>query len=241
MKFLLYLILLGIPFFSYGQTIIKTDEVEYYDINQEQFTFLVFDKSKVDTFMSKFETLVFRNPTIKDELMKLTALKYNSTKRANFSSFNKNTKASDTSDFNLATNVIKTTYDNNGEKYFHGSLSYLFFYNCLPDCFQDKWTQTTLGDFRFNTTFFSLLRDKSEIIDNMIYGRIGYWDIKLKTIFGEHIFNEITQDKAKQIKDLIETDKSFNDIRFKQDRDNFIFFLDKTIKNEWRLILTDWN
>lgn len=219
----------------------KTNEIEFYDNNQDQFTFLVFDKSKVDTFMSKYEPLKFSNPVIKQELIKLTELIFDNKTKTNFRSFINNSKTPDTSDFNLAMNVIKATYDKDGEKYFHGSISYSFFYNCLPESFQDKWTQTTLGDFRFNSTFFSILRDKSEIIDKMIYGEIGYWDDKLKTIFGEHIFNEITSDQAKRIKLIILNDKSFDDNRFRTDRDNFIYFLDKTINNEWRLLLTDWN
>jgi hypothetical protein len=233
--------LVAVTMFSCGQSTMKTNEIEFYDNNQDQFTFLVFDKSKVDTFMSKYEPLKYSNPTIKQSLIKLTEVQFYDNTKTNFPSFINNSKTPDTSDFNLAMNVIKATYDKDGEKYFHGSLSYLFFYNCLPDRLQDKWTQTTLGDFRFNATFFSILRDKSEIIDKMIYGEMGYWDNKLKPIFGEHIFNELTSDQAKQIKQLILNDKSFDDNRFKTDRDNFIYFLDKTINNEWRLLLTDWN
>jgi hypothetical protein len=93
-------------------------------------------------------------------------------------------------------NVINATYDKNGEKYFHGRLDYLFFYKYLPEGFQNKWIQTISGNIGFNATFFPPLRDKSEIIDKMRYGEIGHWDNKLKPIFGEHIFNEITQNRT---------------------------------------------
>lgn len=160
--------LIAVTLFSCGQSNMKTNEIKFYDNNQDQFTFLVFDKSKVDTFMSKYEPLKFSNPVIKQDLIKLTEVKFNNNTKTNFRSFINNSKTPETSDFHLAMNVIKATYDNDGEKYFDGSLNYLFFYNCLPDSFQNKWIQTWLGDFRFNTTFFSVLRDKSEIIDKLI-------------------------------------------------------------------------
>ena len=227
--------------YSCGHTTMKTNEIEFYDNNQDQFTFLVFDKSKVDTFMLRHEPLDYSSMTIKKDILSLTKLNFDSTISNDLSSFIKNSEAPNSSDYNLANNVIKATYDKNGEEYFHGSLNYLFFHECLPEGFKNKWTQTVSGDFRFNVTFFALLRDKSEIIDKMIYGEIGHWDKKLMPIFGEHIFNEITRDNAKQIKELIEKDESFNDERFKVDKDNFVYFLDKTINDEWRLILTDWN
>ncbi|UZR96777.1 hypothetical protein [Chondrinema litorale] len=227
--------------FSCGRSSMKTNEIEFYDLNQNQFTFLVFDKSKVDTFISRYEPLNVSNTVIKQDIFSLSKINFDNSISKDYSSFAKNSKLLDSSDFNLAMNVIKATYDKSGEEYFHGSLNYLFFYKCLPVGFQNKWTQTISGDFRFNATFFAILRDKSEIIDKMIYGEIGHWDNKLKPIFGEHIFNEITLDKAKQIKELIVKDKSFDDVKFKTDRDNFIYFLDKTISGEWRLILTDWN
>jgi len=241
MKPLRYIILAAITMYSCGQAPMETEEIEFYDNNQDQFTFLVFDKSKVDTFMLRYEPLDYSSTTIKQDILLLTKLNFDSTISNDHSSFVKNSKAPDFSDFNLANNVIKATYDKNGEEYFHGSLVYLFFHECLPEGFKNKWTQTISGDFGFNATFFALLRDKSEIIDKMIYGEIGHWDKKLIPIFGEHIFNEITPDNAKQIKELIEKDKSFNDERFKVDKNNFVYLLDKTINNEWRLILTDWN
>ena len=241
MKVLPYIVLLTITLYSCGQSPMKTNEIDFYDVNQDQFTFLVFDRSNVHAFMSRYEPLNFGNAAIKQDLLTLSKNNFDTSISSVYSSFSKNSKALDTSDFNLAMNVINATYDKNGEEYFPGSLNYLFFYNCLPKGFHGKWPQTISGDFRFNATFFAILRDKSEIIDKMIYGEIGYRDERIKPIFGEHIFNEITPDNAKQIKELIEKDKSFDDIRFKTDRDNFMYFLDKTINNQWRLILTDWN
>lgn len=241
MRQLLKIVIITMTVVSCGRSSMNTDEMEFYDLNQEQFTFLVFDKSKVDTFILRYEPLNYSNTVIRQDILSLTKINFDNSISKDYSSFIKNSKLLDSSDFNQAMDVIKAAYGQNGEEYFHGSLEYLFFYKCLPLGFQNKWTQTISGDFRFNATFFAILRDKSEVIDKMIYEEIGHWDSKLKPIFGEHIFNEITPDKAKQIKEIIVTDKSFDDFRFKTDRDNFIYFLDKTISGEWRLILTDWN
>ncbi len=239
MKFILYIILV-FYFCSCGQTT-NNDKIEFYNNNQDQFTFLVFDRLKVDTFMSRYKPLQFSNKLIKKDLITLAKVNFENDTTIKLPSFLKNSENPDTSDFKLAINVINATYNQNGEEYFDGSLNYLFFNNCLPEAFKNKWSQTISGDFKFNSTFFAILRDKSEIIDKMIYGDIGHWDKELKQIFTEHIFNEITPDRAKKIKKIILTDKSFADIRFKVDKDNFLYFLDKTINNEWRLILTDWN
>ncbi len=241
MKPLLYLIIISMSLASCKQAVQQNDTMEFFDFNQEQFTFLVFDKSRIDTFMTKFDPLEYSNELIKRELIKLTQLQFENNPKETLPSFDKNSEKPDVSDRDIAVDAIKTTYDKDGDEHFSVSLAYLFFYNCLPDCFQNKWTQSIIGDFRFNSIFFAILRDNSEIIDKMIFSEIIYRDEKLAPIFGEHIFNEITPDNAKQIKELIVNDKSFDDVRFKTDRDNFIYFLDKTISGEWRLILTDWN
>jgi hypothetical protein len=242
MKRLIYFIVISATIFS-CQPSVKQAAIlmDLDETNQEQFTFLVFDKMKVDTFMSKFDPLNGSNSLIKEELLKLKARQFESTNNQVDRSFKTNTKEPDTSDWNIAMEVINAAYDKDGEKHFTSCLGYLFFYKCLPDRFQNKWTQTISGDFRFNVVFFALLRDKSQVIDKMIYSEMGYYDEKLQPVFGEHIFNEITSDRAKEIKEIILNDKSFDDIMFKTDRDNFIYFLDKTISGEWRLILTDWN
>ena len=217
----------------------------FYKNNELQFAFLVFDKAKVDSFMQNHSPLVFNNPKIQQELTRLSNLKFDqnyiSIQQSKIASFSKNTTGPDISDFGLATDVIKLNLKKNGGEDFVGSLNYLFFYDCLPGKFQHKWSQTSLGDFNFNTTFFSLLREKCIIIDNLIYSEISNRDEKSDPIFGESIFNEITPEEAKQVKLTITTDRSFDDVRFKTDRDNFIEFLDKTINNEWRLILIDSN
>src|SRR5688572_20616345 len=123
----LYIIPIAVTLFSCGQRAMTT----FYDNNQDQFTFLVFDRSRVDTFMSKYEPLNYKNTVIKQDLIRLTEVKSDDNKTNNNPSFIVNSKAPDTSDYNLAMNVIKATYGLEGEKYFDGSLNYLFFYNCL--------------------------------------------------------------------------------------------------------------
>jgi len=241
MKSNLYILIVSVTVFSCGHSTMKTNEIEFYDINEDKFTFLVFDKSKVDTFNTKFKPLEFSNDLIKQELVSLTKIETDSNSASNLFSFTKNSKNPDTLDFNLALNVINATINNQGKEYFNASLEYLFFYNCLPDSLQYKWAQSNLGDFSFNVTFFSILRDKSDIINKLIYREIPHQDEKSFPIFKEQIYNEITSDQAKQIKQLILGDIRFDDSRFRTDRDNFIFFLDKTIYNEWRLLLVDRN
>jgi hypothetical protein len=53
--------------------------------------------------------------------------------------------------------------------------------------------------------------------------------------------NEITAEKAKQIKDCIEKSESFNDSRFETDKVNFLEFLNNVIAGKWRLFLYDKN
>lgn len=215
---------------------------EYYDSQQLQFTFLVFEKAQVDSFLVRYESLNIRNPKIRDGIRRLSQIQFDENGHNNDYSFTKNSTNPDTLHYNLANQELKETLDsNNVGEYFHSSLVSMFFYECLPEEFRSKWSQKFLGDFRFNATFFGILRDKSEILDSIIYGEVIYQDDKLLTIFKDHIFNEITSEQAKSIKNLILTDESFQDPRFKTDKDNFVFFLDKTINNEWRLFLTDWN
>ncbi len=241
MRHFFYIIPLLFAMLSCGQSSMKTEEIEYIKDNQDQFTFLVFDKSQVDTFMSKYAPLNFGNNLLKQDILQLTKSNLNSNELNGDSSFSKNTNRPDSSDFNLAKTIIKATCERGEEDHFQECLNYLFFNKCLPKDFQNKWTQTFQGDFRFNASFFATLRDKCQVFDNLIYGEIGHWDEELMTIFNGHIFNEITPDIAQQIKELIEKDKSFDDIEFKKDRTYFIYFLEMTIKKEWRMILIDWN
>jgi len=222
------------------------EKIEYYSVNQDQFTFLVFDKASVDSFINKYEPLSFDNRKVNNAIQtSLTELIFepqaNESIEETLIDYKSNTQQPDTGSFELAKKVISATNDKNGKEYFPGSLSYLFFYDCLPMEFKYKWHQTELGHFEFNATFFALLRDNCEEFDEFLYGEKGYWDDKLKPLFGEYIFNEINPETAKAIKRTIEDNKAFEDIRFKKDQDNFVHFLDQTIDNKWRMILIDWN
>ena len=168
---------------SCEQSAVKTREIEFYNINQDQFTFLVFEKYKVDSFILIYEPLIFSNKIIKHDLNNLVLDNFDNKSESNLQLYNKNSNVCNADDFKLAMDVIKATYEQEGKKYFSGSLAYLFFNKCLPYDFRNKWPQTTRGDFRFNATFFSILRDKSEIIDKIIYGEIGYRDQKLLPIY----------------------------------------------------------
>lgn len=219
-------------------------QAEFHNTNQDQFTFLVFDRASADTFFAKYRPLSHSNETLRAALRdKLLTQSFEGNKRLEeeLESFHKNTEPLDTSNFNLAVNVLNSTLKQGGEKYFSGSLHYLFFYYCLPQKFRHKWSQSTLGHFEFNATFFDRLREKSKEFDNLIYGEEGYWDENMKFIFGEYIFNEITPEVAEKIKQAIVKDTGFNDQRFALDKVNFLEFLNKTITREWRLVLIDWD
>jgi len=98
-----------------------------------------------------------------------------------------------------------------------------------------------LGDFEFNVTFFNRLRTNCKVFDKIIYGETGYWDKSIQSVFRHDIFNEITAENAKLIKNCVIKDTAFSDTRLKTDKDNFIYFLDQTIQNKWRLLLIDKN
>ena len=212
---------------------------DYYTNNEDKFGFLVFDKQKVDTFFRKYSPIQFKNAKLDSSLKALSESKmYNVTGEIRFS---KHTRSPNPSDYELASEVLKSTTKNDGERYFGGSLNYLFFYECLPDTFENKWAQTSLGDFEFNVTFFNRLRTKCKVFDDHIYGNAGYWDKNINTVFQAIIYNEITADKAKLIKDCISQDTAFSDKRLQPDKDNFIYFLDQVIDEKWRLLLIDKN
>ena len=152
----------------------------------------------------------------------------------------KNTKKIEPADYELAKEIIESTLNGNKE-YWSGSLDYLFFKETLPEKFQQKWVQTHLGNFEFNISFLSLLREKNKIFDDMIYGKIYHNDKRLEQFNSEYITNEITPEIAQNIKNTIETDKSFQNIRFQNDKKIFIEFLDKAIQKKWKIILLNWN
>jgi hypothetical protein len=216
----------------------------YYNVNQTQFTFLVFDKSSVDTFFLTNDSLIYKNEKLRKEIVdSLTSqvfAKLQLEEYGNMQPYTSNTDKLDSSYFDLAANVIEEATKGDNE-YFSAAVQYLFFYKCLPAKFKYKWFQTSLGHFSFNANFFALLRDKSKELDDLIYGNTGYWDKELQQVLKLNIYNEITAETAGKIRQTIVTDSSFNDKKFELDRINFLEFLDKTIANEWRLILVDWD
>jgi hypothetical protein len=222
-------------------------KVEYYENNQDQFTFLILDEQKVKTFFERNKDLSFQNPSIKKTIQDSlvinnysAVLEKNAEK--NILKFSKNLSKPTKEDFELSQKVINSALHENNEEYFSACIDYLFFYQCLPKELKHKWTQSSLGHFEFNSTFFSILRDNSKELDKLIYGDIGNWDKNLEKIFQEPlIFNEITPEIAIKIKQTILTNDEFNDERFKQDKLNFLQLLENTSRKKWRLILIDWN
>ncbi|WP_205573382.1 hypothetical protein, partial [Flavisolibacter nicotianae] len=241
MRTLPFILLLTLAMVSCGQNqnFMEYASSDYYTNNEDKFGFLVFDKEKVDTFFSEYSPPQFRNGKL-DSCFKRLSESQSSVVTGEMR-FSKHTRSPNISDYDLAGKVLAATTKNDGEKYFGSSLHYLFFFECLPDTFQKKWVQTSLGDFEFNVTFFNRLRTKCKVFDDHIYGNTGYWDKNIKTVFRDEIFNEITADKAKLIKNCINQDSAFNDKRLQPDRDNFIHFLDQVIQKKWRLLLIDKN
>lgn len=219
----------------------KTTEIseDFYVQNDLQFTFLVFDSQKLDDFFQNYQSFDFQNEKIKNDLKKLSKIELN-TQESLPKNYLKNTKKIETTDYELAKEVIESTLNGN-EKYLNGSLDYLFFKETLPEKFKQKWVQTHLGNFEFNISFLSLLREKNKLFDDLIYGNIYNNDKRLKRFNSEYITNEITPEIAKNIKYTLETDKIFQDVKFQNDKKIFIEFLDKTIQKEWKMFLLDWN
>lgn len=219
----------------------KTKEIDekFYDQNDLQFTFLVFDNQKLDSFFQNHKSFEFQNEDIKKDLESLKQLNFIS-QNSGLEEYSKNTKKIEISDYNLAKEVINTTLSGNKE-YWSGSVDYLFFYSTLPEKFQQKWLQSHLGNFEFKISFLSLLREKNKTFDDLIYGNIYYNDRRLEYFNSEYITNEITPEIAQSLKKTIEIDKDFQDIRFQKDKEIFLEFLDKAINKEWKMILLDWN
>lgn len=211
----------------------------FYTTNEDKFGFLVFDKQKVDTFFKWYLPLKDNKKQL-DSSFKKMLLADTTVETVNVR-FSKHTHSPNNSDYQLAKNVLAATGEKEGEKYFGSSLNYLFFFESLPDGFQNKWTQTSLGDFEFNATFFNLLRTKCKVFDDFIYGSTGHWDKSIQSVFHGESLNEITADNAKLIKECINQDAAFEDKRLQPDKGNFLFFLDQVIDKKWRMFLTDKN
>lgn len=93
---------------------------------------------------------------------------------------------------------------------------------------------------KINLGFWYLIKRKWTVSSH-IYGDSGYWDKNIQVVFNEEVYNEITADKAKLIRDCIDQDKAFNDKRLQQDKDDFIYFLNQAVVEKWRLFLIDKN
>lgn len=212
---------------------------DFYDTQQDKITFLVFDKSKADSFTLNYSPLTINNPTIKKELLELHSIELRTD--ISPSALASNTVTVDSNDFNLAIDVIHSTFSEGGESYFAGSLNYLFFQKCLPIGLTNKWSQSNLGDFKFNTLFFTNLYSRSDIFKKLVDADIQNYHEDLLSVIGPNCYNEITPNNADEIKNKILKDSRFADIRFKTDKDNFLYLLDKTIIGEWRLFINDWD
>ena len=223
----------------------QKDTIEYFNINQTQFTFLVFEKSKIDSFFNSFSNFKSSNKKLVDEIKLLRQIKFETNNEINvdrtIKNYDGNSEEPDTSSFGLAMNVLSSIEDSTIEEYFTANIDYLFFRKCLPDEFNYKWHQSTLGHFEFNATFFAYLRENSKALDELIYGERGFWDEKLKIIFGEYIFNEINEETAIEIKNVIISNPIFEDMRFENDKLIMTKFLNQVIDKKWRMILIDWN
>lgn len=219
----------------------KNKSIKFSKSNELQFTFLVFDKTKVDSFFTRYKKFDSGNKYFADDINNLRNSTFSCNILGRLKSFEKHSPLPNSEDYEIAIDDLNRKYYESDDEYFEVCIQSLFFNQCLPNEIHDKWTQTIEGDFKFNYTFMFLLREKCKIIDQMIYGEIGYWDKKLEPIFYEHIYNEITPERAKKIKELLLKEPIFNDPHIRTDRDNFIFLLDQAINEKWRLILTDWN
>jgi hypothetical protein len=222
-----------------SQSHMENTSSNYYSNNEDKFGFLVFDRQKVDNFFKEYLPLNANKDKLDSIFIKL--LLADTTFPTTSIRFSKHTSSPNSSDYQLAKNVLTATSEQGGEKYFGSSVNYLFFFKSLPDQFQNKWTQTSFGDFKINVTFLNLLRTKCKVFDDHIYGNTGYWDKNIQTVFVGENLNEVTADKAKLLKDCINHNAAFNDERLQPDKDNFIFFLDRVIEEKWRLFLTDKN
>lgn len=215
-------------------------EPGYYSNNEDKFSFLVFDIEKVDSFFQKHNRLEPNSEELTNSFLQLTKTSEMSADSAAEKKYSKHTKKPDSSDSALAFELLKVAKSNSRE-YFFPNLLHLFFYECLPEEFKNKWVQDVSGDFEFNVTFFNLLRTQCKAFNEHIFGSQGYWDESIRKVFGEFVINEITAQKAKEIKACINKAEVFNDSRLQADKQHFLEFLDNVIAGKWRLFLYDKN
>jgi hypothetical protein len=207
--------------------------------NEDKFGFLVFDTKQIDSFFKTYSPLNSENETLRAAFAYLVSDGINV--KDTLSKFSQHTTNPNSSDQELAVDILTYKDEKEPGQYFDPSLHYLFFYKCLPREFTYKWPQTISGDFSFNVTFFKLLRNKCKSFDEHIYREVYYWDKKMSQALFEEITNEITTKKAQEIKNCILSQNVFEDETLKTDKDNFIEMLNNTITGKWRLFLLDHN
>ena len=224
MRLLLIILLLSCSMESCGQNPAQTPNPsdQYYANNEDKFGFLVFDKEKTDSFFARYSSMEYRSPQLDSSFRWL--LKRAKSGKTIDSGFGKHTRSPDQSDYDLAELVFDAVAGSDGQNFYGDCLQYLFFFECLPDRFQPKWVQTTMGDFEFNVTFFNRLLTRCKVFGDFVSGNKGYQDSKFKPIFPDETYNELTADKASLIKDFINQDTGFNDNRLQPDKDYFIYF-----------------
>lgn len=213
---------------------------DYYNGNEDQFTFLIFDKSNCDSFLIEYAPLNNGNMVMRDSIRSILLgiafeQEADSSIFKTLTNYTSNTESPDNNSYILAQTVIDSSIANWKSDYFGASLSYLFYYKCLPHELRYKWHQTTLGNFTFNVTFFNRLRQNNHDFDAICYGEKQNQDSRLAPIFREYISNEISVDDAASMKSTIETNSVFNDDRFKNDKMLFLTILNQVAEGKWRM------
>jgi len=128
------LLLMSITLFGCGQdqSFMEHTSTEFYTNNEDHFGFLVFDKSRVDTFFQNYTPVEIKNLKLKTAFINLLDSDTIPSATDTFNFFTHTDKPK-YSDYQLAKNVLKATSEKDGEKYFQGSATYLFFFDCLPN------------------------------------------------------------------------------------------------------------
>jgi hypothetical protein len=215
-------------------------ELNYYPNNEDKFSFLVFDTKSVDSFFIKYTQLEPKNQVLTNAFLQLAKIPGAAIDSEMAEKWAKHTDRPDSSDSALAFELLDVKRSNN-EQYFIPNLLHLFFYECLPEEFRYKWVQDVSGGFEFNVSFFTLLRTQCKTFNEHIFGSQGFWDENIRKVLDEFVMNEITAQKAKEIKGCINQAEAFNDRRLRADKEHLLEFLDKVIEGKWRLFLYDKN
>jgi len=174
---------------------------------------LFFDSGRVNHFFNYYKPIRPNNFKISQAFSQLSNTATLYPNEHDQGRWSKNTEPPKEPDYTFAKEILTSVKKD--DNYFSAKFNYLFFYNCLPENFQYKWTQEMSGYFQFNTTLFNSLRIKCKVFDNHIYGKIEHHDKNTDVIFKNFIINEFTIQEAKIIKECIVTEKQFQDKRFK--------------------------